>query len=161
MSSEVANFARWLLAGLQSRKLFLSLRFVFTRFSQHFRLPRPHTNVAGTLNDKRLVTIAQRIQERGVLSIEFIRRPAHDADAVGQRAIDLIDRDLWLRAEFDFVGDEMFFRRAESFAHSSGRYNCVSSSTLKPGAEHDNATVLTPFSILPRLPLYCRLTPAV
>ncbi len=53
----------------------------------------------------------------------------------GLRAVDKIQRNLWLGLKYDIVRDVCFFRRAGSLAHSSGRYRRAFRRRLNPGAE--------------------------
>src|SRR6056297_2672687 len=53
------------------------------------------------------------------------------------------------------------FRRAVSLAQSSGKYMRAAIRHWKVAVAKDRATLTTAFSTLPRLPLYCRLTPTV
>ena len=91
----------------------------------------------------------------------FVGCPRDNFAAIGFRTVDQLQCNLWLGLEDDVVRDVRFFRRAGSLAHSSGRYIRASRRQSNPGAEYARATLLTQFSIFPRLPLYCRLTPAV
>lgn len=81
--------------------------------------------------DERFATLVESIQELAVAAIEFVKRPSLDANSVSQRAVDQIERDLRLGLELDLVGNVVFFRRSESFAHSSGRYKRASSKQRK------------------------------
>ena len=131
------------------------------RYFQYFWLCEPHVSVRWDLDDVRFFSFVQTIKKRSVTTIKFVGRPCHNFDPVRFRTIDQVQSDLWFRLENNLLRDVCFFRRAESLAHSSGRYRRASSRQSNPGAEYANATLLMQFSIFPRLPLYCRLTPAV
>ena len=85
--------------------------------------------VAGNLACEDLAERLEPIQKRAVAAIELVERPGRHPDAVAQRVPDLRHGDLRLGAELDLLGHVRFFRRAGSFAHSSGRYTLLSSNT--------------------------------
>ena len=83
--------------------------------------------VGGHFADERFATLVESVEELAVAAVEFIKRPSLDADAVGERTVDKIERDLRFGLKLDFVGDVVFLRRAGSLAHSWGKYKRASS----------------------------------
>ena len=79
------------------------------------------------LADERLAALIEAIEELAVASVGFVEGPGFDANAVAERAIDQVQRDLLLGLELDLVGNVVFFRRAGSLAHSWGKYKRASS----------------------------------
>jgi hypothetical protein len=86
----------------------------------------PTMRIAGDFANKDLTTRLQSVEEFPVASIELVECPSRYAHAIAQGTIDLIQRDLRLGLELDLVGHVSFFRRAGSFAHSSGKYTRLS-----------------------------------
>ena len=79
------------------------------------------------LPDKCFTSLVQAIEKRTVATIQLVSRPSFDLDTIGFGSIDQVQCDLRLGLEDDVLGNVVFFRRAESLAHSSGRYNWASS----------------------------------
>ena len=79
--------------------------------------------------NENLPTRLQAIEELPVAAVQLVECPRRNAHAVRQSVVDLAQPDLWLRVEFDVVGQVSFFRRAGSLAQASGRYTVLSSST--------------------------------
>lgn len=79
------------------------------------------------LADERFTTLVESIEELAIAAIQLVKRPSLDANPIGYRAVYKIERDLRLGLKLDLIGNGVFFRRAGSFAHSSGRYKRASS----------------------------------
>ena len=69
-----------------------------------------------------LPTLIEAIEEVGIPSVWFVKRPRFDANAAGDRLIDQLQSDLRFRQKVDIVGNVVFFRRAGSLVQCSGRY---------------------------------------
>src|SRR5690606_11357508 len=82
-------------------------------------------------------------------------------DPISHRLVHKRQCDLWFGQELNVVRNMSFFRRVGLSAHSLGRYVCAAIRHWKVDVANDKATLTTAFSTLPRLPLYCRLTPTV
>lgn len=109
---------------------------------QDLGLAQPHMRVRWNLDHGRFTARVETIQKRPVMTVQFVRRPRHHADAIGLRSVDQIQRDLRLGLDFDLVREATFFRRTASSAHSRGRDNRASHRQLYPGAEYAKATLL-------------------
>ena len=90
--------------------------------------------VGGHFGHEYLLARFQAIEELAVPAVQLVERPRRDADSVGQRPIDLTERDLRLDLELHLLRHVVFFRRAGSFVQSFGRYAVLSSRHPKPGA---------------------------
>ena len=95
------------------------------RVFQHFRLSEPDVGVAAESRRRTLPPLVQTIEKLAVATVQFVDRPGHDADAVGDRAIDQVQRDLRFRLKLDVVGNVVFFgapgRRPIPAEDTSGR----------------------------------------
>lgn len=99
----------------------------FPGFSQHSGPSEPDVEVRRHLANERLAALIESIQELTVASIGFVEGPGFDANAVDERAIDQVQRDLLLGLELDLVRNVVFLRRDGSLAHSWGKYKRASS----------------------------------
>jgi len=118
---QVANFTRCASGG-QSWILFVA---AFSAgcwpFLQNVWAFRPAVKVARNLTDKDLPAIFQRIQKCACPTVKFIKRPGRNGNTIRQCPINLVNGDLWLGFEGNFIGDISFFRRSGSSAQSLGR----------------------------------------
>jgi len=78
------------------------------------RLLHPAMEVGRDLADEQLSERFETIEKSSVAAIEFVERPRGYANFVGKCVFDLLQRDLWFRAKFNFLGYVVFFRRAGS-----------------------------------------------
>ena len=79
------------------------------------------------LANERLAVLIESIQELAIASVGFVEGPGFDPNAVDERAIDQVQRDLLLGLELDLVRNVVFLRRDGSLAHSWGKYKRASS----------------------------------
>ena len=79
------------------------------------------------LDCERFTSFIQAVQERTAAAIQFISGPRFDFDPVGFGSINQVQRNLRLALENQVLGNVVFFRRAGSSIHSSGKNNWASS----------------------------------
>ena len=89
---------------------------LFTAIFHNDRLLDPTVKVRRDLAYEQLPLRLETIEKSTVAAIEFVERPRGYANSVGTCVFDLLQRDLWFRAKFDFLGHIVFFRRAASLA---------------------------------------------
>ena len=93
----------------------------FSGFLDDRRFFEPTAKVLWNFAHEHLSKRFEPVQKSAVATIEFVERPREDTNAIGQRMLDLLQRDLWLGAEHDVIGYVVFFRRSVSLAQDSGR----------------------------------------
>ena len=126
---QVANLAG-MVAGGQSRILLQTPATpVFRPFFEYFRLLHPTVKVGWNLAHKYLPALLQGVEKLAVPAIKLVEGPSRNADAIAQSTIDHLHGELRFGVKLDVVWDVRFFRRAGSFANSSGRYTALSSNT--------------------------------
>ena len=104
-----------------------AVEFCFWRLAQDLGFSHPAVKIPRYFRDKSLVERFHGIQKSGVASVQFVKSPGFDADAVTQGMLDQSDGDLWLGLKFNLLGNVVFFRRTGSLAQSSGKYIRLSS----------------------------------
>jgi hypothetical protein len=121
ITQQVSHLPRRLARG-QTRILFLAAP---TRrrpaTPQHVWFFQPAAKVPRYLRHENLAALFEAIQEGRIVCIKFVERPGLHTQPVAQGAINQVQGDLRLGAEHHVVGHVVFFRRAGSLAHASGR----------------------------------------
>src|SRR6056297_2604576 len=158
---QILHLAGLGVSGGQARVFLVPPLALLWRFSQDLGLANPCVEVRRNFTDEGLLPLVEPIEKLAIATVELIKRPCLHCDAVEDRLVDQHQGDLWLGQKLDFVRDMSFFRRSGSSAQSSGRYVRAAIKHWKVAVANDRATLTTAFSTLPRLPLYCRLTPTV
>lgn len=97
------------------------------RWRDDFGFGQPAMKNTWNFADKRLLQFIHPVQELRVFAVGFVERPRADADAAGQRVLDLCKRDLLLGLKFNVIRHVVFLRSTGSSAQDFGRYIRLSS----------------------------------
>ena len=85
--------------------------FLFVGRNNQLGFAQPTMEITGNFHHKALIPVLQTIEEFGVFAVSLVAGPGTDDDPVGKCLVNLAQRDLLLRLEFDIIGNVVFLRR--------------------------------------------------